>query len=912
MGRQSETHAVEEFLVADRTAPAGLLVEGAPGLGKTTLWLAGVDTARERGYRVLAARPAEAESALAYSALADLLNGVDASVRSELPEAQRVALDHVQLRSAAGGAPTDPRAVAAALLAVVTRLTAEAPVLLAMDDLQWFDTSSARAVEFLTRRLVGRVAVLATTRDDSHSVRATSWLQLPSPADLRRITLSAMSIGQLQAIIADRLGTSFPRPVMVDVHEVSGGNPFFALELARSLQSHGGRTTSLPASLKELVRARIGGLDSDVRAALLVVACLAAPTVDVVARAAGAAEDDLLLVLREVEEAGIVEVNGSRLRFAHPLLARGVYTEATAARRRAVHAQLAEVVDDPEARARHLALSATSATPAILHSLDVAAELASMRGAPATAAELLDLARELGDDAPGRRLRCASLHVQAGDPGRARNLLGQVIAHFPPGDLRANAFMLLAVIELFDDSFAEGVGVLVRGLAEVGQNDELSAQMLTTLAFALLNVGRAADALDQVEAAVETARRCTIPALLGQALGMRAMIRFVQGAGFDQSDMRRALELEAKATKIPIAFRATMQNALLSAWTGQLGAARDVLMSIRRSCVDRGAEGELVFVSFHACFVAIWLGDLAEAQRVAADTVERARQLGGNVSLFVALTTRAATRTYIGDESGARADLVEASAATARSGFSAMGEWPLTVLGLLEVSTGNHQAAVDVLAPLIAKVVGAPEATEIIGGSFLPDAVEALVGLGRLDEAQRLVDVVERNGRRLDRAWMLAVGGRTRGMVLAARGDLAGAQRAVDGALIAHARLPMPFERARTQLTLGVIHLRRGQASAATSSLAEAVTLFEQLGTPLWAARARAELARAGNGTSTPELTASEQKVARLTASGMTNGEVATALFISPKTVEFHLARIYRKLGIRSRAELGRLVRDPN
>ena len=900
--------AVVDLLVAAESAPSALVLEGEPGVGKTTLWLAGLERARERGYRVLAARPAEAESALSYSALADLVRGVDDTLRSDLPEPQRVALDHVQMRADAGEAPTDPRAVAAALLAVVHRLSAETPVLVALDDLQWLDTSSARAIAFLTRRLAGRVAVLATTRDDRGSLRVTSWLQLPSPADLRRISVSPLSIGGLQAVIADRLGKSFSRPVMADVHEVSGGNPFFALELARSLQRAGGRPTTLPASLADLVRDRVGGLQPEVRHVLLAVACLAAPTVESVARAVAATESDLLALLAEAEEAGIVEITGSRIRFAHPMLARGVYAEATPVRRRRVHGRLADVVDDPESRARHLALAATSATPAILQSLDGAARLASMRGAPAAAAELLDLARGLGDDTPERQLRCAGQHVHAGDPSRARVLLNQVVAHPAAGGLRAGALMVLAIVELFDDSFDEGMGVLERGLAEVGENHALRAQMLTTLAFALLNVVRSADALVAVEEAVLVATRSVAPPLLGRALGMRAMIRFVQGAGFDESDMRRALEMEDPNPAVPIAFRATVQNALLSGWCGRIGSARDTLLSIRRECLERGAEGELVFVSFHSCFMAIWLGDLAEARRVAEDTVERARQLGGNVSLFVALTTRAAARAYGGDETGARVDLVEAAAATTRSGFSAMGEWPVTVLGFLEVSLGNHQAAVDTLAPLIAKVLGAPDETEIIGGSFIPDAVEALVGLGRLDEADRLVDAIERNGSRLDRPWMLAVGGRCRGMLLAARGDVDGALRAVTQAMIEHDRLPMPFERARTRLLLGDLQRRRGDEQAAMVSFTEARLVFQRLGTPLWATRAFAALD--GDDARQHDLTPSEHKVARLTASGMTNGEVAAELFISPKTVEFHLARIYRKWGIRSRAELGRLMRE--
>jgi DNA-binding CsgD family transcriptional regulator len=909
-GREAETRAVADLLTTVSTTPSALLMEGQPGIGKTTLWLAGIEQAREQGFQVLSARPAAAESAMAYSSLADLLASLDTAAWSELPHPQRRALDHVLLRADAGEAPTEPRAVAAALLSVVHRLALESPVLLAIDDLQWLDMSSRRAIAFAARRFSGRVGILATTRSDRDNV--ASWLQLPRPDALHRISLHPLTISGLHAVITDRLGTSFPRPTVRAIHEMSGGNPFYGLELARSLDGHALASTYLPAPLAELVRARVGSVGHDVRRALLAVACVAAPSVELVAGAMDTGTGDLVRLLVEAESSGIIEIDGGYLRFAHPLLARGVYTDAAPAARRAMHEKLAGLVEEPEARARHLALSATSATPTTLESLDIAAELARKRGAPAAAAELLDLALGLGGGTPERQIRCATHHVGAGNPGRARKLLNDAIAHSEPGIFRASACMLLAVVDLFDDSFLDAAALLERGLREVGDNVVLQAQMLVTLTFALLNARRQQSALESAEEAVAVATRSEVPPLLGQALGMRAMLRFMQGNGLDQSDVNRALAMEGTGADIPIAFRPTLQNALLLGWSGQLESARDALSSIRRGCLERGEEGELVFVSFHACLVAIWLGALAEASELADDTVERAQQLGGDVSLFVALTTRAAGRAYAGQETEARSDITEAMAASVRSGSVTMAEWPVTVLGFLEVSLGNYRAALAALEPLIANIASAPEATEIIAASFIPDAVEALIHLNRLDDAEPLIELLERNGRRLDRPWMLAVGGRCRAMLLAARDDIDGAQRAAEQAMIEHGRLPMPFERARTQLLLGHLQRRLRQGRASTASLTAAARVFDQLGTPLWAARARTETELPATDIRRHTLTPSELKVARLTGSGMTNAEVSAALFISPKTVEFHLARVYRKLRIRSRAELGRHMREPN
>ena len=880
-------------------------------MGKTTLWQAGVERARELGFLVLSTRPAAAESALSYSSLADLLGGLGAEVGAELPNPQRLALDHVLLRADAAEAPTDPRAVSAALLSVAQRLVRETPVLVAIDDLQWLDTSSAQAIAFAVRRLSGRVAVFATTRSDRASLAATSWLQLSAPDAIRRITLRPMDISDLRAVITERLGRSLPRSTMVDIQQVSGGNPLYGLELARSLQGQTLAPASLPASLSELVRARIGSLAHDARHALLAAACLAIPTVELVARATDTDPADLLALLAVAENTEIVEIDGQYLHFAHPLLARGVYTDTPPPLRRAMHDRLAGLVEEPESRARHLALAATSATAATLEALDAAADLAGKRGAPVAAAELLELGLGLGGETPARQIRAASHHVAAGNPGRARALLARAIDVLAPGTLRASALVQMAVVDLFDDGLWEGAALLERALAEVGADFALRAQTLVTLSFALLNEDRFAKAgNDRVEDAVVAATRSGIPALVSQALGARAMIRFIQGRGHDQPGMRRALELEDPDANVAIVFRATVQNALLSGWSGQLDGARDALVSICRGCLERGEESELVYLSFHTCLVEFWLGAFVEAGRRAEDTVARARQLGGDIPLLEALTIRALARSYAGQEADARSDVKEAMAASARCGMNTIAEWPVTVLGFLEVSLGNYEAALAALAPLVRNITAPLASAEIIAASFIPDAVEALVNLGRLSEAAALIDILERNGSRLDRPWTLAVGGRGRGMLLAAQGDVDGAYRAVEGAMIEHDRLPMPFERARTLLLFGQIQHRRRQGRSATTLLTESAEILGQLGTPLWAARARAELNRADGDTRQPELTSSERKVARLTASGMTNGAVAAALFISPKTVEFHLARIYRKLGIRSRAELGRHMRE--
>jgi DNA-binding CsgD family transcriptional regulator len=911
-GRTAEAVEVANFLGSAHRAASALVIQGEAGIGKTTLWLAAIQEARDCGFVVLSARPAAAESVLAYATLADLLSGIDHADWADLPEPQRLALDRILLRASDKGPATDQRAVAAAFLSVVEGLAEQAPVLVAVDDLQWLDPSSLRALAFAARRLSGPVGVLGTVRTDSVGGDAAAWLELPKPDSVPRIILPPLSIGDLHTVVSERCARSLSRPAMVRIHQVSGGNPFYAIELARAMDGElASADASFPVTLADLVRAKVGSLEPDVQSALLATACLAAPTVELVAHAIGTDAGHAVGLLEDAETKGIVAINGHQLHFIHPLLARGVYTGATPAQRREMHRRLADLVEEPELHARHLALSATHADPMTLHVLDEAAQAARIRGAPAAAAELLDLAVGLGGDTPGRRIQSANHHMDAGDPGRARAVLEKTIKHLGPGTLRAAALWLLAIVGLSDD-FLEAAGLLERGLAEAGADITLRVQMLVTLSFARFNAGLLAAAVDSIEDAVTAAARLKQPHLLSQALSMRVMVRFLRGDGLDAPSLRRALELEDHKAAGPSAFRPSVQNALLLACTGQLDEAHEKMRAMRARYIAHGEESELIFIDFHTVLLEIWRGDFIEAALVSDDLMERAVQLGGDLPLCVGLTTRAALAAYAGRVDQARSDAAEAYAAGQRSSSHNLSEWPVTVLGFLEVSLGNYLSALTTLQPQVSRLDAEPDGTEIIRASFIPDAVEAMIHLGRLAEAEPLIERLERNGRRLDRAWMLAVGARCRAMLLAARGDLEEASVTVQRAMAQHDRLPMPFERARTQLLIGQLQRRQRHRDAATATLHDALQTFERLGAPLWADRARADLARGVSGRRRAEgLTPSEERVAKLAAAGMTNKDIAAELFITPKTVEVNLSRSYHKLNIHSRMELYRLFDPP-
>ncbi len=231
------------------------------------------------------------------------------------------------------------------------------------------------------------------------------------------------------------------------------------------------------------------------------------------------------------------------------------------------------------------------------------------------------------------------------------------------------------------------------------------------------------------------------------------------------------------------------------------------------------------------------------------------------------------------------------------------------LLGFLEVSQGRYSEALEIIGPLISKFRANPASAEILTASFIPDGIDALVALGRLEEAGALIEAMETNGARLDRPWTLAIGARGRAMWLAAKGDLSHAEDAVLRAMDEHDRLPMPFERARTQLLLGQIQRRRRHRKAAEAALTEALEAFNRIGTLLWSQRAHAELGSASGHEFA--LTPAEHRAAERAASGMSNKEIAAELFVAPKTVEMNLSSAYRKLGIRSRTQLANRLKSP-
>ncbi|BBZ27435.1 transcriptional regulator [Mycolicibacterium madagascariense] len=892
------------FLTAAASRPAGLLIEGEPGIGRTTTWLAGAEQARRAGFRVLSARAVRDEQQRPFGVASQLIGDVEPEVLLALPTLQRQAAEQTLWGRGGDDRGHDRRAVVAAFTAIVNALAEATPVLIAIDDVQWIDDATRDLLAFAGRRLRGPVGVLLTERATADG--AASWLVLDSPDAVTRLRVSPMEPSRLQRLITDRLGRPFPRATMVRIAETSGGNPFYALELASIAGVSGPAPAALTPALAELVRLRVGHFDDEVGRVLLAAACQQDPTVDVLAAMTSTSVDRIVALLEEPETQGVVSIEGNRVRFTHPVLSHGVHSQAPPELRREMHRALADLATTQEQRARHLALAADGADPDTLGALDEAADAVDRGGDPTTAAELVEMAIGLGGDTPARRLAGARFHLSAGDLDRSRALAEAAVAGLAPGGARVGARLLVAATLMCRGEFETAATVLQHAMADAGE--QTKPLLHTHLSSAMVQSSLGNDDVAQRHSlqAITHAERLGDPHLISQSLAVHVALRTRRGLGLDRHTLDRAIALEDRDVPTPAPFSASAVDAVAPAWLGRLGESESKLRSLLAQSATRGSEPDVQWLQFHAAMVDVWLGRYADAARLAEEMRTRAAQLGGMHVRVLAAVPAALAAAYTGREQDARREIAEALAESALPDGRWRTTWPPVVLGFLEVSLGNYEQGLGVLRPLLSHWQHA-EDSDMTMHFVIPDAIEAMVALDDLDEADALAELMERDGARLRHPWLLATAARCRSMVLAARGDLAGAERAALRAMAAHEGDTVPFERARTQLLLAELQRRLRRRQAARTTIEGALATFDALGTPAWSARASAELARIQvlRGQE-PDLTASEQRVAELAAAGMSNKDIAAALFISPKTVESNLGRSYRKLGVRTRVELAR------
>jgi DNA-binding CsgD family transcriptional regulator len=902
VARRDELLEIRRFVDAIPDGGHALLFAGDPGIGKTELWRAATTAAHAQGYLVLASASSSSEAQIAFTAIGDLFSPVVDDVLPVLPQMQREALESALLIREPSGAPLQARTLGVALVSAMQSLTGQCPVLVALDDAQWIDASSANVLNFLFRRLANLpVGLLAT-------VRGRHLAALPdldrSWAVLRSIDVMPLSIGAIHSLVLDRLGISLPRPLLIRIYETSGGNPFYALELARSMNAGSmeisGSTVPLPDSLLALVEKRLNSLPASAAPTLVSAAALATPSVTLLAPLGATVVADLELAARH----DVIQFDGDRIRFTHPLLVPACYALLPLHRRRDIHRRLANLDVDPEERARHLALSAVGPDAEIADALESAADRAVRRGAAQAAAELADLAAEL---TPGeleieigrRRVAAAFLASEAGDLPKARMLLDHVVATARPGSLRAEGLSRLAAVRAQSEGNPVATDLLLQALDEPDIDLGQQSRILGMLAWNSVVGGESQSALSYAGSALDLAERWGDPGILVESLTTSADVTFWRYGSICRDLLKRAAALyELCGGPLSSDPRHVLAQQLGRA--DHFGEARQMWDALIADA-DARNDPEAANARFFLARMETAAGRWATALQLCDEAVSIAQQTGRENTEPLCQMVASEISMYRGTVDR---DLVLSQVETAqRMGYGGAVHRLNRALASAELAVDNPAAAWSAVEALFD---GVDEMDEVLGQLAGSVGIEALMGIGALTEAERLLQLLERRAATADTD-LDALANRSRALLLHAAGDeltaIAALESAADIRFLPAER--NPFEQARTLFLLGRIRRESNQKKAARDALESAAQIFESLGALRWHDRTRAEIRRiGGRNVSQGELSETERRIVDLVAAGYTNRAIANTLHLSPNTVAWNLTRVYKRFGVTTRTAL--------
>jgi DNA-binding CsgD family transcriptional regulator len=900
LGRELETARIDRLLDEAREGRSGVLVlSGEPGIGKTAL----LDHAagQAEGMTVLAARGIESEAELPFVALADLLRPAMLLIE-RIPEAQAAALEAAfALGPPAAG---DRFTVCAGVLSLLAAAADESPVLVLIDDAQAVDRSSLQAVLFAARRLDAEGIALLIARRHGSDLDASGLSEL----DLEGLPHEAA------AALVQR-SCAVPTHVADELIAASGANPLALIEVPSLLteaQLAGTEPLAAPLPTGEaLERAylhRVERLPEQTQRALVVAAASGSADFEEIVAAverAGLEHD----ALDAAESAGLTIVDGSRFRFAHPLLRSAVYHGATAGTRRAAHEALAAA--GGERRPWHLAAATDEPDAALTAALQQSASAASMRGGHAEAATAFETAaRHAADDnSRAKLLRDAADEAwRAGQTTRALRILDDGLAHASDPGLTARLQHLYGVVEMWNGSpLAASERLNTEAERMVTTDPKRAARLLTDASWACLMAGEVIAA----QAAAERASALTESAggfaeiLAGGVLGIAMLLNGERGVA--EPLLRRYEPLFEDARFLARSYSVMWPAGLLMVWLEEHDKARETFARVIERAREQSVPSVLPYTLIGLAELDFRTGRWARAYANATEAVTLARETEQPVSLAFALACLARIEAAQGRDADCREHATEAFD-LAEGGAASVVVYAAAALGLLELGIGRVEEAIVHLARVKSEVEahGLQHPTVI---QWAPDLIEALARSGRRDEAVELLASFDRAAESSLSAWALGTAARCR-CLLADEGFEADADRALE---LLEA-LGAPFEVARTELCLGERLRRSRRRREARTALRSAIEHFERLGATPWADRAKTELRASGETVqpgaviATNELTPQELQVALTVAKGATNREAGAALFLSPKTIEAHLGRVYRKLNIRSRTELAALL----
>ena len=886
IGRPDERRRIERFVDRLATAPGSLVIVGEAGIGKTTLWSYGLDLAATAGMRILLTRPAEDDWPVPGLGLRDFFD--DDPVAADL-------LDD----------DLDPGTRARLFLDRIRTLAREAPVVLAVDDLQWLDGLTDRLVRHALRRLEGfPVAVLATARTWS-----PGELELP----LRHATLAAdvlrvepMSVPDLHDLLADE-GVQLTRPDLSRLHEVAGGNPLFAIKLSRLW--HRGERAAVRATTLTLLADQVEALPDQARRVLELVA-LAGPAPLSIVSDGRSATDALELLSGPL--APMIEVDDHFVvRCAHPLIASAVHATLDPIRLQSLHARLAALVPDPVERARHLARSAADPDEVVAAELEWAAGAAIRRGSAATAAELAAHSVRLTpsalvDRAGPRALAELTYRAGAGQIGLAIELADRLLTTLNPGPLHTQVVSQRVLLD-----FAGGEAFLRQALAQVHRDEHLRGILLDLLGWQLgLFKGRLTESRTCCQEALTLARRTGDTGTIIRAAATLSTLSLLGGSPRPElmEEVVRAGEQGVRDQPAGTLLRVWpwVFHARQALWDGDLTPARAGFERTYQAAVALGSEFQRPYRLRDLAILELATGRLNLAHRYAVDGLEAAADAGNDQAVVWLAYPAGLVAALRGEREEAEwaADRLEA--------------WSVRVDEPLRMATAEHVRGVlagtladwsTALAHHLTALRTLTERGYVHPGfiSVLPQAIEAATLTGQLEVGTELVDRLEQQAGALDSPWVRAVLQLGRGQLGLLTGDLSRAESELDEAHARLATLGYGIDALRAEYFAGVAGLRAGHRVAARRRLEHARAGFAECGLTGWTVLAEDALQRVG-GTAGSGLTRTEHTIVTKIGSGLRNKEIAAELFVSESTVEAHLTRIYRKLGIRGRSDLAGLA----
>ncbi len=894
VGRERELAAVGRWLGDVPDGCAGLLITGEPGIGKTTLWGAAIERSHDLGATVLTARAVESELPLGFAALGDLLGEVADDVLPELSTPLAGALGAALLRTPPREG-LNPHAVGRGLTEALQQLSLAGPLVLALDDLQWLDAPSARALAFAVRRLGQGTGVVATLRV---AARDPVELRLGLGGRLSEIEVQALPVGAVHDVLCHG-GWTLSRRQSRQIHATSRGNPFYALELARS-----GAAPGLPPSLRAVVDDRLRSLSKPALAAIERVAVLGpAPISAVLCFGADARAID------EAVAAGVMVVEKGSVRFVHPLLAAGALAAIPPMRLRELHRWAADLADLVEDRARHLALATDGYDRTAASLLERSAGFAQARGALESGINLIVHACRLTppkdiEDLARREVIQADFLYRAGGHAEASALVEGVLRGDAAGVVRARA--LIHRVQ-HDSDPAAAVARLEEAVLVSAGDDVVRARALATLAWMRGAWGGDIEpASDEAEAAVALAMTTGDRGVQTTALTTAGILKALHGDPGAEVFLERAVEsaepIEWDAgDRLPFVAFAHQRF-----WRGDWAGAERWLDVERRHALRNGEESRLERLNVFQADLEIRRCHWSEATRLLDAALKWA---GSDYWRTRTLLWRALLLARRGDRA-ALDDVEEARTSSAAEDDPLLRATADYAIGLVALAEERAADAAQWMRPLPARLQahGLHELSILL---VAPDAVEASLDAGDASFAATLTDELERRAISTRHPLGVPAAERCRGLIALTMGDTDDALNHLGQSNDGFERAAAPYEAARTRLVAGNALRRAGRRSAAAEMLTSASDTFLALGALRWKERADQELRRARpRARDDNVLTAAEGRVASLVVAGRTNREVAAQLYTSVATVEAHLTRIYRKIGVRSRTELAGAVTD--